>query len=123
MSYQLNYFTYKFLIDHVEVLGKRDEAREAKKKAERRYQARSVDVNTVICLWPKDLIRLVGEISSRQAEYAAQPDGLFLTQAAYTYYERQGKRAKEYGPRKFLYGVKREQGGALFKMHHFAGIA
>lgn len=122
MSFELQYFTYKFLHDHVETLGAHDDVREAKKKAERRYQARSVAVNTLLCLWPKDLIRLVGEISSRQAEYEANPNGLFTSEAAYSYYEREGKRAREYGPRRFAYAVRREQGGGLYKMHHLQGM-
>jgi len=118
MGFERNYFTYKFVHDHVELLGANDDIRAAKKKAERRYQDRDVAVNTLVCLWPRDLIRLVGEIASRQEEYAANPTGLFTSEAVYSYYEREGKRAKRYSPRRFKYGVRREDGSTTYKMHH-----
>ena len=118
MSYELNYFTYKFLKDHVEVLGKRDEIRVAKKKAENRFLARDVSINTLLCIWPKDLIRLVAEIQNRQAEYAADPGGIFISEAAYSYYEREGKHAKRYSPRHFAYAVRQEKGSTMYKIHH-----
>ncbi len=111
MGAEHNYFTYKFLTDHVALLGPYDKQREAKKKAEVRYQKRSVPVNTLLCLWPRDLTRLIGEVLRRQEEYAANPNGLFVSEAAYSY-----------SPRQFRYGVRRENPKELFKIHHLDGI-
>ena len=118
MGFENEYFTYKFLQDHVELLGSRDDIKEAKKKAENRFQARSVPVNTLLCFWQRDLIRLVAEIQNRQSEYAAAPGAIFESEAAYSYYERQGKRAKEYAPRRFAYAVRQEKGSSIYKIHH-----
>jgi len=131
MGFELQYFTHKFLIDHVEILGPRDDYREAKKKAELRYQSRPLPpnmdtrldlTNTMLCLWKDDLLRLVGEISSRQTEYAKNPNGLFTSQSAYSYYERQGKRAKRGSPSYFEYGVRREDGAKMYKMNHLQRV-
>lgn len=116
------YFTYKFLTDHVELRGRSLDKGPAKKKAEVRYQIRSVPVNTLLCLWDKDLIRLAGEVRRRQQEYADNPGGLFVSEAAYAYFERRGKRAKEYSPRHFRYAVRREHPKGLYKIHHLDGM-
>ncbi len=122
MGAEHNYFTYKFLTDHVGLVGPHDDAKQAKKKAEIRYQSRSVPVNTLLCLWPKDLIRLTGEVQRRQEEYAANPNGLFISEAAYSYFEREQKRARFYSPRHFRYGVRQEHPKGPYKIHHLDGM-
>ncbi len=134
MRSPLNYFTHKFLRDHVEVLGGDENIRGAKKKAEQRFQDRYPEkketnrefTNTLLCLSSHDLTRLIAEIQNRQREYAEAFDRqrrgeqteqiLFTSQAAYSYYERQGKRAKLYSPRQFRYNVRLIEGS--YKMHH-----
>ncbi len=122
MGAEHEFFTYKFLSDHVGLLGPYDDAKRAKKKAEIRYQSRSVPVNTLLCLWPRDLTRLAGEVRRRQQEYAANPNGLFVSEAAYSYFEREGKRARFYGPRHFRYAVRRDNPRGIYKIHHLDGM-
>lgn len=122
MGAEHEYFTYKFLTDHVGLLGPCQDERSAKKKAELRFQSRSVPVNTLLCLWPRDLIRLAGEVRRRQEEYAANPNELFVSEAAYSYLEREKKRARFYGPRHFRYGVRREHPKGFYKIHHLDGM-
>jgi hypothetical protein len=63
---------------------------------------------------------LVGEIKRRQAEYQGAPAAIYTSETEFEYWERKGKRAKRFGPAKFKYGVKKEDG--VYKIHHFDGV-
>jgi hypothetical protein len=62
----------------------------------------------------------MGEITKRQSEYAAKPQGIFTSVQSFAYWERRGQRARRLGPAQFLYGVKNENG--FYKIHHFDGV-
>ena len=110
------YFTQKFWTDHV-YEGNPDQA---KKDAENIYQRREVTVSSVLEMDLHAIRCLVGEVTRRQAEYAG--GGLFTSENSYAYWERKGKRAKRKGPARFRYGVRKEAGDALYKIHHFDGV-
>jgi len=70
----------------------------------------------------------MSEVTGRQKEYIADApsDGgrhgkIYTSQAAYSYYERTGKRAKKYSPAHFKYAVRKES--ETYKIHHLDGIA
>lgn len=115
------YFTAKFWSDHVY----EGDQQLAKKDAERIYMRRDVSVSSVLEMDLHALRCLVGEVTRRQAEYAAEPAGEFTSEGSYAYWERRLKRARRFGPSHFRYGVRKEAAegaGGLYKIHHFGGV-
>jgi len=110
------YFTEKFWKDHVY----EGSESQAKRDAEEIYQRRDVTVSSVLEMDPHAIRILVGEITKRQAEYAANPQAIYTSVQSFAYWERRGKRARRMGPSQFLYGVKNENG--VYKIHHFDGV-
>src|SRR4051794_7549311 len=97
-----SYFTEKFWKDHVYEGGEHF----AKKDAEAIYMRRDVDVSSVLELSLHAIRILVGEVTRRQGEYAGSPPRtIFMSEDRFAYWERQGKRAKRYGPSQFQYAV------------------
>ena len=110
------YFTEKFWKDHVY----EGNESQAKRDAEEIYQRRNVSISSVLELDPHAIRILVGEVTRRQPEYAANPHDTFTSAQSSAYWERRLKRAKRMGPAQFQYGVKLEDG--VYKLHHFAGV-
>lgn len=115
-SQYAGYFTEKFWKDHVY---EGDES-QAKRDAEQIYQRRDVSVSSVLEMGPHAIRVLVGEITRRQAEYAANAAAIFTSVQSFAYWERRGKRAKRMGPAQFRYAVRKEEG--TYKIHHFDGV-
>jgi hypothetical protein len=110
------YFTQKFWKDHVY---EGDES-QAKRDAEEIYQRRNVTVSSVLEMDPHAIRILMGEITRRQEEYAADPQAIYTSAQSIAYWERRLKRAKRLGPSQFQYGVRMEDG--VYKIHHFDGV-
>lgn len=110
------YFTEKFWKDHVY----EGDEQQAKRDAEEIYQRRDVSVSSVLEMSLHAIRILVGEVTRRQEEYAANSAGAFTSEQSFAYWERKGKRARRRGPAQFKYGVKLED--AVYKIHHFDGV-
>lgn len=94
-----------------------------KKAAERIYQWRDVDVNTIIDI---HAVRcLAAEVQQRQPAFAANPAAEFESRDAFEYWERRGQRARRNGPARIRYAVRKDATasvGGLYQISHFAGV-
>lgn len=110
------YFTEKFWKDHVY----EGSESQAKRDAEEIYQRRDVSVSSVLEMDPHAIRILVGEVTRRQQEYAANPQQIFTSEKSFAYWERRLKRARRMGPAQFRYAVRID--GGIYKIHHFDGV-
>jgi len=113
------YFSSKFLKNHVFVGGEG-----AKKQAEKVFQRRGKAVSTVLCLTPRELVELAGEIFRRQEEFSKSPKKTFTTEQAYDCWSRGGPKRKDeqratQDTKRFKYNVQRA--GEIFVLAHFDG--
>jgi hypothetical protein len=113
------YFGSKFLTNHVFVGGEG-----AKKRAEKVFQRRGKSISTVLCLTPRELVELAGEIHRRQDEFNKSPNRTYTTERAYDCWSRGGPKSKDdqratQDTKCFKYNVKRV--GEIYVLFHFDG--
>ena len=116
------YFTSDFLKNHI-YLGSTGE----KKKAENVFLRRGRNISTVLCLTRLELVRLAGEVHSRQEEFSRRPNAVFTTQHAYDCWSRGGAQGKDKqrataSTRHFRFAVRMNPEG-IYTPCHFHGAA